>query len=82
MAVKKVEINYTPEELSEITRIINVVTEADAPLEPVEAVKPVVKPPLRQEEDITGHDIEDIDSNMPSDLDLDFEESSSDESSK
>jgi tetratricopeptide (TPR) repeat protein len=79
MAVKKVEINYTPEELSEITRIINVVTEADAPHEPVEAVKPFVKPPLRQEEDITGHDIEDVDTNMPSDLDLDFEESDSEE---
>ena len=77
MAVKKVEINYTPEELSEINRIINVITEADLPHVQEIINKPVVKTPLKQEdeeEDSAGHDIEDTDSNMPSDLDLDFDE--------
>jgi tetratricopeptide (TPR) repeat protein len=78
MAVKKVEINYTPEELSEINRIINVVTEADISHEPEVVTKPVIKPPLRTEEDLPGHDIEDIDSNMPSDLDIDFSEAGED----
>jgi tetratricopeptide (TPR) repeat protein len=79
MAVKKVEINYTPEELSEINRIINVITEAE-PAHLQEPVKPVITPPLRSEtEDLTGHDIEDIDSNMPSDLDIDFDESQPEE---
>ncbi|HNX23407.1 MAG TPA: tetratricopeptide repeat protein [Spirochaetota bacterium] len=75
MAVKKVEINYTPEELSEINRIINVITEADTPHEQEVVTKPYVKPPLKAEAETVSHDIEDIDSNMPSDLDLDFEES-------
>ncbi len=77
MAVKKVEINYSPEELAEITRIVNVITEADIPHEPVAAVKPVVKPPVQPDDDIPDHDIEDIDSNMPSNLDIDFDESDS-----
>jgi len=77
MAVKKVEINYTPEELAEIERIINVITEADTPRIQDSKAKPVVKPPLKSEEEFTGLDIEDIDSNMPSDLDIDFDESKS-----
>ncbi|PKL16202.1 MAG: hypothetical protein CVV49_17445 [Spirochaetae bacterium HGW-Spirochaetae-5] len=80
MAVKKVEINYTPEELSEINRIINVITEAETP-HMQEPVKPVITPPLKSEdEDSASHDIEDIDSNMPSDLDIDFDESMPEES--
>ncbi len=74
MAVKKVEINYTPEEISEINRIINVITDAETP-HVQEAVKPVIKPPVKSDEDdFESHDIEDIDSNMPSDLDIDFNE--------
>lgn len=74
MAVKKVEINYTPEELAEIERIINVITEADIPRVQDTKAKPIVKPPVKTGDEFTDHDIEDIDSNMPSDLDIDFEE--------
>jgi len=75
MAVKKVEINYTPDELSEINRIISVITEADIPHVQEPVAKPPVRPVLQTEEDeFASHDIEDIDSDMPADLDIDFEE--------
>ncbi len=77
MAVKKVEINYTPEELEEIERIISVITEADIPRLQDPRAKPVAKPPVKAEEDFADHDIEDVDSNMPSDLDIDFDEETS-----
>jgi len=79
MAVKKVEINYTPEELSEINRIIKVITEADIPSDQEVIPKPVVKPQLRSEDDFPEHDIEDTDSNIPSDLDIDFDDTGSKE---
>ena len=72
MAVKKTEINYTPEELAEINRIINVITESEIP--PVQEIKP--KPqvkPQAEEDDFSTHEIEDLESEMPSDLDIDFD---------
>lgn len=72
MAVKKPEINYTPEELTEIDRIIKVITESEIP--PVQELKqkPPVKP-SRKEDDFSTHEIEDLESEMPSDLDIDFD---------
>lgn len=74
MAAKKVEINYTPEELSEINRIINVITESDNPHEQEVVTKPVVTPIRESDEDLQIRDIEDIDSDMPSDLDIAFDD--------
>lgn len=71
MAVKKTEINYTPEELSEINRIVKVITEADTtPVQDI-PVRTFVQP---SDDDFTAHDIEDTESEIPSDLDLDFDE--------
>ncbi|MCL2155996.1 MAG: hypothetical protein FWH53_10055, partial [Leptospirales bacterium] len=70
MAVKKPEINYTPEELSEIDRIINVITEADD----IHVEKPVAAqtvkniPKKTDDQDINDFDIEDTDIKLDSDI--------------
>ncbi len=78
MAVKKVEINYTPEELSEINRIINVITDSDVP-QPQEII---TKPVDSEKINSSSRDIEDIESEMPSDLDIDFEDAEPEEKTK
>jgi tetratricopeptide (TPR) repeat protein len=78
MAVKKPEINYTPEELAEIDRIIKVITESE--IAPVQEMKPVTPvKPQAEEEDFSTHEIEDLESEMPTDLDIDFDSEISEE---
>jgi len=71
MAVKKIEINYTPEELTEIERIIGVITEPGD----IHEEKPVAAPPVKniqkaEARDIDSFDIEDTDVDLETDLDL------------
>lgn len=77
MAAKKPEINYTPEELAEIDRIIKVVTEAEFPSVHEAEGQPPLKP-SRGDEDFPAHEIEDLESEIPSDLDIDFDTEVSD----
>lgn len=75
MAAKKVEINYTPEETAEINRIVNVITGAESQILQ-EPARPVIKTPVQlTEEEPEKFGIEDIESEIPSDLDIDFDES-------
>lgn len=70
MAAKKIEITYTPEELSEIDRIIRVMTEEPLPFEPVQEPRRAVTEPRGEEEEF---DIEHYDTEIPSDLDFEDE---------
>ena len=70
MATKKTEIDYTPEELAEIDRIISVITEEPpVPEPPVAPVKEVPVAGIEEE----SFDIEHFDRDIPADLSLDEE---------
>ena len=69
MAVKKIEINYTPDELSEIDRIINVITESEDIHEEKTIAAPAAEDiPKIDDHDINGFDIEDRSLNLESDF--------------
>ncbi|MCL1865697.1 MAG: tetratricopeptide repeat protein [Spirochaetes bacterium] len=68
MAVKKTEINYTPEELSEINRIINVITESGDIHEEKTVAPTANNIPKTIDHDINGFDIEDTDINLETDI--------------
>jgi len=76
MAAKKTEINYTPEELSEIDRIVNVI---NSPPEIIHEEKPVAAPVVNNiqkisDHELNGFDIEDTDMNLESDIeDMDMQ---------
>ena len=70
MAAKKTEITYTPEELAEIDRIINVISEEHP--EHIAEVKPrEIIQPVKRDEPADEYEIENYDSEIPSDLNID-----------